>query len=84
MKDIKAPTHKDIMTKWWKIEGEYKPKNKWVKVLEYTETGYYSLLKTTSTAGICGSTDRVAAFKYVGKDWFVGRESSDIPREIKR
>lgn len=57
----KAPTHEEIMTKWWLIESC----STWGKVIGYSGLGFgYSI----------GGNWRQ-------KDWFIGRESSDMPPE---
>lgn len=55
----KAPTHEEIMTKWWlrDVVG-------WVRVIAYDHEGCYELSDTYKT-----------------KDWFIDRESADIPPE---
>ena len=59
----KAPTHEEIMTKWWKVS------NGWWMVESYSKenyvTSYYYYIKKL----------------WVDKEWFIGRESVDIPPE---
>lgn len=58
----KAPTHEEIMTKWWK------DKLIWDRVMSYDLNrcnDYYEL-----------------SHDYVDKEWFIGRESADIPPEV--
>ena len=63
-----APTHKDIMTKWWK----YRWPHAWVKVIRYEpckDYPYYVL-----------DGDVV---EQVSKKWFVDKKSLDIPPEAE-
>ena len=69
------PTHEEIMTLWWKRD-----KDLWEKVHSYSDS-IYSFFQSRSTQGFCGSSDKVAAFKCVNKDYFTNRESAVFPPE---
>ena len=61
----KAPTHEEIMTKWWKHNG-------WHRVLSYYQGDYFPYIIHTLTK-----------VEPVTNNWFIGRESADIPPEVK-
>ena len=70
----KAPTHQEIMTKWWHVQGKL-----YTKVIGYeevTEIGF------TRKVYILAVLPKPMAFgNYVNLSWFVDRESYDIPPE---
>ena len=62
----KPPSHKDIMTLWWKVY--YSDGYAWERVSKIVEP--------TGEEGPYGIEGR-----YVAKDWFMGRESAVLPQE---
>ncbi len=54
-----APSHEDIMTKWWELDN-----HRWAKVSKYYRHHNY-LIESM----------------HVGKKYFIGRNSADIPTE---
>jgi len=61
-----APTHEQIMTKWWKDRWHHA----WVKVIRYEPNKDYPYFALDGDV-----------VKKVSKEWFVDRESTDIPPE---
>lgn len=74
----KAPSHEEIMTKWWYNDIS------WIKVFDYDTEGddnnRYGLL--SAEPKYCEDSD--AKYRsWVPKEWFIGRESADIPPEAE-
>ena len=65
-KQNQAPTHEQIMTKWWKDRWHHA----WVKVIRYEPNKDYPYFALDGDV-----------VKKVSKEWFVDKESSDIPPE---
>lgn len=65
----KAPSHEEIMTKWWKYFDIIDNRNKWEKVGQYSQGCY--CLKYDEEYDEVWET---------GQD-FIGRESADLPPE---
>lgn len=63
-----TPTHEEIMTKWWKDKN-----GNWVKVVAYCPT--------SKAYGIASTDFDYQEGGFTLKDWFIGRESTDIPPE---
>ena len=65
----KRPTHKEIMTKWWKIDTF------WVKVIGYKVNVYYLW-------GVPSKDDNMP-MRIVGKEvkFFIDKESTDLPQK---
>ena len=63
----KQPSHEEIMTLWWELDIDV-----WQKVFDYTD-GEYGFLVTNSVSSMNRS--------WYTKDFFIGRESADIPAE---
>ena len=75
----KAPTHKEIITKWWKT-SEYC----WKKVFIYNRS--CDLFNGSQAYIFYGEVDGGEKFgstssRGVKKDWFIDKESSDTPPE---
>lgn len=69
----KAPTHEEIMTKWWKCESREVSGHldiSWVKVVQYVPN-----------CPMCYVAMGEKKYRQISKDWFTGRESADIPPE---
>lgn len=77
----KAPTHEEIMRKWWKMDG-----GEYSQVFLYV-SGFYWIRYLERPAITCNGNkklvDRLSDVKEmtVSVDWFTGRESADIPPE---
>jgi len=61
----KAPSHKEIMSKWWKRDS-----GQWVKVQSYHTEGDFKK-----------DEHYLAYNVWENKEWFTGRQSADIPPE---
>jgi hypothetical protein len=62
----KVPSHEEIMTKWWKTDKN----GCWIKPVQYFD-GFYGFANTVYPIPV----------KNQCKEWFIGRESADIPPE---
>lgn len=66
----KAPTHKEIMTKWWKDGCHF------IKPESYTNGDYIMVFWNSAN-----QKDYEPSYRRVSKDWFIGKQSFDIPPE---
>ena len=62
----KVPSHEEIIKKWWKTDKN----DCWVKPVQYFD-GFYGFANTVYPIPV----------KNQCKEWFIGRESADIPPE---
>jgi hypothetical protein len=69
----KAPTHEEIMTKWWKTTG-----NHWVKVV-----CYWPIKNSEIPYRIYSHPSDDNSESFVSRSWFIGKESADIPPETE-
>ena len=71
----RQPTHKEIMTKWWKAnDGE------WIKCIKYIPNKEDPIYSIYGFITLEDNPTKEPIFETC-KDWFVGRESADIPPE---
>ena len=65
----KLPTHQEIMTRWWCLgKGDA-----WYKVITYR----------SGKRNLCYGIVLEVGLLFYNKEWFIGRESSDMPPEAK-